>query len=219
MSGIVTAAAGDPAARFSGATELFFPRGGDYALAIPDAESLESTGETDKYGLGGEDLLQPLETIDDGSVSAPHYGASNLAFKKVYYSRPLAWGGGIGATLHRDSRGEVAGTVSNQTGQPLSSTVVVFPGTRRYATLGDLAPGQTRAITMMPAVAYTTGDLTDWQPVVRNLTPSGETAPENTALLLGQTDGENFGPPLGHDVGAKGSVRVVVSLPIEENAR
>jgi hypothetical protein len=211
-AGVITAAAGDSTARFSGETELFFPRGGDYALVIPDAESLETTDVTDNsYGSGSTDL-QPLQTVDTGAVSAPHYGATNLNFKRIYYTQPLAWGAGVDVTAHRDAAGEVSGRITNQTDLTLHDAEIVFPGTRRYATLPDLQPGKSAAFSMMPAVAYTTGDLVEWQQLVRNLPTD---TPENTALLLARTDGATIGPDLGRDVGHAGSVRVVVSLPIQ----
>ncbi len=225
-SGVVVASAGDGEAHFVGFSELFFPRGGSYKLEIPGAETLELSPAGEERYYGSSAPLQALETVDLGSVVAPDFRVANLAFRRVYHSQPVPWGGGVTAQIRRDAGGGLAGTVRNGTGQELFGVQVLLPGEAGWASLGDLKPGQTKSVGEMkrrrdgesnPARASRAVQQPRLLPLL--LRARGADAPRSAAILFAQTQGAPFGPPLGRYVGGERSVSVLVSLPLTGGGR
>jgi len=117
--------------------------------------------------------------------------------------------------LHMDADGNVAGMVTNATGEPLTGAMLYVPGRSGTARIGDMAVGcATRVATsdngrIIPA----------WAQQYYNSMPALATAPDNTALLLATASGETFGPQMGHYVGGHNTIDVIVSLPIQGAAK
>ena len=225
-AGVVVAAAGDPNAQFDGFSEMFFPRGGSYPVAIPNAEALElspfsSNDDAGRYypsGSSGGTQLQPFETVDGGvDVRAPEYQMGNLAFRRLYHTEPVSLGGSVTATLTRTAVGNLTGTVRNGTGQMLTGGGIYLPGTSIYARVGDLAPGQSTTVggADTGGVIAQTIQMSPFANTAYRREPSAAAA----AFLVARTSGTRFGPAIGRDVGGTSSVTVIVSLPIASGGK
>jgi hypothetical protein len=142
-AGVLIATAGDPEARFTGYSELFFPRSGTYDVTVPGAESMELS-EIDYisfykadgqpyYRSGSANTLGPmraLDTLDDGkSVTTPQMNVANLAFRRLHHTQVVNLGGqGITADLTLDrTTGWVTGVVRNNMGRSVQQAEILFP--------------------------------------------------------------------------------------------
>lgn len=212
-AGVLVAAAGDPQARFDGFSEVFFPQGGSYKIDIPGTEALELTPfVNNEEDYGGGSSTQALDTVDVGRVSAPGLNLGNLAFRRLYHTEPVGLGGAVTANLRMaaDGRGLI-GTVRNGTGYTLSECGVLVPGSRLYAPVGDLAPGQTKSIGPMQSPG---GGPQSLQSLL--LGPAAAQRGDYAGVFLtAKTSGEGFGPAIGKDVGGPQSVALLVSVPLE----
>jgi hypothetical protein len=237
--GVVVAAAGSPDALFLGMTELFFPRGGNHPLEIPNAESLEAAAEPDgPYGARGGNA-ESLTTVDTGVVSAPDYRVSNLAFRNVIFVQPVSLEC-VTESLRRDADGAITVTVRNGTGQDLDSAVVIVPGEGLFMPLETLKAGATarvdgmrpshivgRAARGIPREAHASRvkpgqvpqdpaatDLAARSSLARNLFALNGSRPEVPgAFLVAETSGAPYGPRMGSYVPGM-RVGVLVSLPV-----
>jgi hypothetical protein len=159
--------------------------------------------------LGGTQT-EPLETVDMGDVSAPDFQMGNLAFRRLYHTEPVSLGGAVTATLTRDSEGDLSGTVRNGTGQTLTQCVIYEPAHSVSVAVGDLAPGESKAVGEVGSVGANAIQSSPFMDLAfRRGTPSG-----GGVFLVAHTSGEPFGPSLGRDVGGNQSVAVIVSLPV-----
>jgi hypothetical protein len=238
-TGTLAIAAGRPLAAFSGSSDLFFPRGGSYELAIPNGWEMENMGASDYGGGGGSDNLSPLDTIDtrDGIV-APAFAVTNLAFRRISYSQAVNLNGTIAGSLRRapDARGRMSysGTITNTTSVKLSQLTA---GTTQ---LGSLAPGETRSVNFA-----SWGSNDEVNPVapefqVAKQTYKGSGGPggppryappdakgaaalpllvsndHSSVTVSGRVSGQPYGPQSGTDVSGDSSVVVIVHIPVTE---
>lgn len=212
-AGVVVAAAGDPQARFDGFSEVFFPRGGSYQVAIPGTEALELTpfvnSEEDYYS--GSGATQAFETVDVGQVVAPGLNLGNLSFRRLYHTEPVGLGGAITTNLLCDATGHVTGTVRNGTNFTLTECGVYQSDAGQYSPVGDLAPGQTKSVgPSRPAQ----GGPQSLQSLLQKPTGASGGVESMGTFLTARTSGEDFGPAIGRDVGGSQSVALLVSVPL-----
>lgn len=245
-SGVLVASANGKDALFLGYTQMFFPRGGNHPLDVPDAESLEiSAPAEDPYGHP-RNRQDTLTTVDTGMVTAPDFSVSNLAFRSIYYVQNVAFSGEVTARLRRDRDGGVTGTVRNGTQRDLKDAVLIVPTAGRFAVLGSLKAGATAQVRATQSALIERKSIEpvrrkpgrnqpahrivirqdfspDMQSVVRatplaaSLTRNGAGVAVGGAILLGRTSGEDYGPNVGRYVSG-GAVDVLVSLPVEGGA-
>jgi hypothetical protein len=215
-TGSVLAVAGEREARFIGYSELFFPRAGSYHLQIPGAETMELSDMGDYYAYHHTPTqVQALETMDSGTVEAPHFLVDNLAFRRIYHTQPVMLEGAITATLRRGPNGRITGTVHNGTGQELVGAWVVLPKQKRMIRLGSLQPGESKSLEEERPFSQNTVNVGGW-----NMRWFRQQAQQDScAFLLSTISGQAFGPPLGRYVGSGSAVRLLVSLPIAEGSR
>jgi len=245
--GVLVSAVGTKDALLLGSTQVFFPRGGNHPIMIPNAETLEISAEQAGAFPMTRRSPETLTTVDVGVVSAPVFPVTNLAFRNIYYVQPVELSGGVTATLRRAPGGGLTGTVYNGAGRELRNAAVVAPGLGRLAVLGDLKPGQTARISETHPISETrqvmvpgpvrpgqsrpsrrpelrrtrsaeAADLARGFPLAAQIFMGVETGrPVAGALLVGRMNGEAFGPQMGRYV--PGSlVDVLVSLPVEGGA-
>jgi hypothetical protein len=226
-SGLLVAAAGRPDGRFTGYTELFIPRGGSYRLDVEGLDSLEATSNSQNYYYS-EYAGQPLETVDAGTIFAPQLEVGNLAFKRVYHTQFVAMKQGITANLRTDPNGGFSGTVTNNSGIPLTNAIVVWPRKRLFTAPVSVADGYTENVqardtwntaskaelgpSQPRAGAFTTFSHENL-PAAYGTLRGFANARHSGAFLFAQTTGEALGPHLGKYVGTRGTVTVIVSLP------
>ena len=208
-SGIVTAEAGNPSARFSGKTDIFFPHGGSYRIAIDSAEILE-TSNGEGRSVGGS-----IETVDTGTVEIPALSATNLAYRSIEHEQDVHWGGGVEAKLFAKSDGTVSGTVTNATGNSLSQVLVYLPSRSAAVTIPDIPPGQSTTVAVTDTAL---SSVPQWAQQYFAGTAALKSETDNSALLLASTGGERFGPQIGRYVGTPNTVDVLVSIPIQGGA-
>lgn len=229
-TGTLVAAAGTSDAEFIGATELFFPRGGSYNLSVPNAESLEAVRLAEMYYSSQANIHQDMETVDNGAVSAPDFGVSNLSFRRLYQTQNRALGGAITAELRVAPSGGFTGTVTNHTSMTLHNAFVVWPERCMYSNCWKIGPGETLKVDgdttwdeavfnrygsrRLPPGQYAVGWARSGHPEALNrFRQRSAGAAIGGAFVLAETDGTAFGPQLGKDVGQGDTVDVIVSVP------
>ena len=205
-TGTLVAAAGTTDAEFIGATEIFFPRGGSYDVTVPNAESLEANPTAGMYYSSTPNTRQDVETVDNGSVSAPNYGVNNLSFRRIYHCQPQALGGTIEAHL-RIQAGRLSGTITNGTKFALHNASFHIPQLGLHAGLGSLAPGRTAQVSGVVSSGRI-HPLPGGPPLVNGRSPMPK------PYLSAFASADQLGIPLGRYVGAADSVLVNVSVPV-----
>ena len=211
--GVIVAAAGQKDAQFQGDTEIFFPRGGNYPIEVANAESLESSAETVGYpsfsGLSGR--APTLETVDEGTVTAPDYSVTNLAFRRLYFNAPIADFGAVDAQISQATDGTATGTLRNGTSEALHDCVIALPGNHSLL-LGDLQPGQSVALGKNTRVNLIGTEFVQGE-LLRSVRNS---ASRPAAYLVANVTGAGLGPQFGKYVGGDRSVTAFISLPIRK---
>ena len=211
--GTLVGAAGESEARFIGYSELFLPRAGNYPLQIPGAEILrlrdmetESsyyTGYSGRRG-GSDNVTEPLETVDTGTVESPEFPVGNLAFRRIYHAQTVPLAGTITAQIRRDAGGKLTGTLRNGTAWELQNVMLRLTG-KDSLFRATLKPGETVAL---DALAPMHAQSDNANPMRLNKQQSG------CVFLTAILSGEPFGPALGRYVGSEKAVRLLVSLPV-----
>lgn len=227
-SGVLVATSDGGDAQFMGSTELFFPQGGQYGLEVPGAEFLEARPtDPEWYGQGGMDRSGALETVDDGAVSAPRYGVTNLAFRRVYHSEAVKWGG-LSGEVRRIGPDSITGRIRNDTRYPLKQVVLYLADTGQYVGIPDLEPGQAEDLaepvvgSPLPVYGPAPGERDNYlrhnHTVAHTLLTPGTALTRKWpgALLIARTSGDPFGPPLGRAVAGTDRVEVMVSMPLTQ---
>jgi hypothetical protein len=203
-SGIMMAAANDPNARLYASTECFFPRGGNFDIIIPGAESLEpDSPNSNSYNARND--RDYLNTIDDGMVRLLGYRTGNLAYRRFCYEAPVMLNGALDVKL-ADVNGGLSGQISNNTQLDLKDCHLYIPSGNMEIKLGDLNSGQSVQLIKQ---AFVAGVLTN-NPCANALNYDSK-----DAALIAKTNGATFGPSIGSYVGGADSLDVIVSVNIK----
>jgi hypothetical protein len=222
-AGVVFSASRSPDARGSGGSEVFFPRAGQYDVAVPGAEMLETNQQDDESNAKAATAQDTIETTDiAGSVIAAGYQVTNLAFRRFFHSEPVSIGQGLKTQIQK-SGDKVTITMTNLTGVALGSVVVAIPGTSGAKLVGDLRPGETVTSTWelsksdaLFAVSQAPPDDLVFlvQAMKATPLPVSQASSAQCAYVVASFPASVLGPQLGTDVSQPNSVSLLVSCPI-----
>jgi hypothetical protein len=214
-AGVLTAAAGDSVARFSGFSEVFIPHGGSYDIAVPNAENMEEspTGNQNDYGglgIGSSSTAQGLTTVDTLSgVVVTDYSVGNLAFRRFYYAQPMALDGVVSSKVTETPSGLV-GTITNGTSLSLADAAFTTgEGAETTFELGTIAPGATVSVKSAP-IGRVPSLLTLLPHSQSRVIPPDQSFGYLTAFL----PASQFGLQMGSDVSGRQSAILMMSIPI-----
>lgn len=233
--GFLISAAGEKQARFVGTSEMFFPSAGRYDVTVPGAETMEPGLTNSSYnGAGTESngiTLHSLEAVDKGtSVSVPELDVSNLAFRRLNHTQPVAWGEGITADLKITHDGKVLGTIYNGTGRTLDNAYIQLPTYKSPQShegahglimiCSRIAPGLNE-LNRITEFNQRVVEITDTplnlsritQGVAQLYTKNRLFRNASVPVLVATTSGQDLGPTIGQYVGSSDTVTVAVTLP------
>lgn len=223
-SGVLVGSADSESAIFNGVTELFFARGGNYTVAIPNAEAVEDSpiggqsGDMESYGFtpGGGISSASLDTVDVGPVVIPDFAVPNLAFRRLYQSQVVNTGGTIDCRISSLGPTHWTGTIRNGTNRSFVHGFIYYPNKQYGMQVGNLSPGQSVDLSKIRFVPVT-------QIRYRYMFDTNTGPPKYHRVLsiasggyfIARTSSDGYGPGIGKDVGGPESVLAIFSIPAE----
>lgn len=199
--GVLVMQSGEPRARFSGRTDLYFPQSGIVDLKMRGVESVEEIssdhGEMGQVATGNAGL----SLTDDGEVRLDRVPTRNLSFRTLDYVQSVrAPDVYLTETPIRMNRAKC--TISNRYAVTLVDVRLFALG--HEAVLGNLAPGSARDVEISTSVNPPAAQKSDASPTLADFT-----ARNGIVALRASLDSSAFGPRIGQESKAHGDVALV----------
>jgi heme/copper-type cytochrome/quinol oxidase subunit 2 len=209
-TGALALANGETDGYFTGQTEIYFPKGGQYDIAVPGAEMLEEKGE---------DQLRTsiLETYDTtAGIAALSYPVTNLSFRNFSYSCPVFLSGPITGRIALEN-GRLIGTITNKSGWRLAGARLVLAQWSDISAEEVKNPSETLPKKGQEGVRQSSIVLDDILPgETKNLSealPNKMRSPDEVVLSASIPE-EAVGPQIGKSVAQNGGSNISMYIPI-----